>query len=150
MSNPDLKIRGGGGASSRPLDGGASKKFFRHFVPQFDLKIRGAPRSLLWICHCSVIVYQVCCLLRVLWSLLLNNIYIGNQWSAIDYYFIIVNIIVITIITIQFWCFFVLFYICSIMMSIFSLFKIVALKWCQLVKQTFSSQSLFKPCGKYG
>ena len=51
-----------------------------------------------------------------------------KEWSAIDYYFIIVNIIIITIITIQFWCFFVLLYICSIMMSIFSLFKIVALK----------------------
>ena len=38
MADPDFKIRGGGGGSSRTWDrGGGLKKFFRHFEPQFGL-----------------------------------------------------------------------------------------------------------------
>ena len=41
MANPDLKIRGGGGA--RPLDKGGwpQKTFIQPFGPQFGLKMRG-------------------------------------------------------------------------------------------------------------
>ena len=76
------------------IDWGASKKIFSALWASVWFKNKGGPRSLPWICHCSVIVYQVGCLLRVLWSLLLINIYMRKEWSAIDYYFIIVNIII--------------------------------------------------------
>ena len=47
VPDPDLEVRGGGGAVSE-------KKFFQPFRPQFGLKIRreeGPPGSLPWIRH---------------------------------------------------------------------------------------------------
>ena len=50
----EIRVRGGGGRSSRSLDKGegpVSKKFFSTFGPQFGLKIRGEGGALPWTRH---------------------------------------------------------------------------------------------------
>ena len=54
VPDPDLEIRGEGGAILRTLRRRFPKKIFRPFGLQFGLRIRGAgpPGALLWIRHC--------------------------------------------------------------------------------------------------
>ena len=54
VSDPDLEIRGEGGAILRTLRRRFPKKIFRPFGLQFGLRIRGAgpPGALPWIGHC--------------------------------------------------------------------------------------------------
>ena len=89
VADPDLQIRwrGGGGRSSRPLGkgGGGLKKcfFFRSLGSQFGLKIRGrgAPRPLPWIRHCYVkmgifYLHGNRTRIRIVWTLVLSPVII--------------------------------------------------------------------------